>query len=69
MRPHVAHNESRKIKHLHTVQEGESMTIISREYYGNPSLWKHILDANADRIKDPNEIKPGQELIIPELPK
>lgn len=51
------------------VQEDESLSIIAREFYGNPSLWNHIYEANLDQIKDPNDIHAGQEIRIPELKK
>ena len=38
---------------------------ISGEYYKNPRLWKKIYDANRDRIKNPNLIKPGWVIKIP----
>lgn len=53
----------------HVVQDGESLTVIAREFYGNPSLWKHIFEANRDLINDPNELHAGQEVVIPELKK
>lgn len=57
------------IRKTHVVQDGESLTVIAREFYGNPSLWKHIFEANRDQINDPNDLKAGQEVIIPELKK
>jgi hypothetical protein len=32
---------------------------------GDADRWPEILAANKDKISDPNEIKPGQELKIP----
>ncbi|UII33195.1 LysM peptidoglycan-binding domain-containing protein [Fulvivirga ulvae] len=61
--------KSSGIKKTYTVKEDESLTIIAREFYGNPSLWKHIYEANIDKIKDPNDLQAGQKLIIPNLPK
>lgn len=57
------------IKTVYTVKEDESLSIIAREFYGNPALWKHIYEANQDKINDPNDIYPGQKLVIPDLPK
>ncbi|MBL6447031.1 LysM peptidoglycan-binding domain-containing protein [Fulvivirga sp. 29W222] len=61
--------KSKGIRTIHIVKESESLTTIAREFYGNPSLWKHIYEANIDKIKGPNNIKTGQKLIIPNLPK
>lgn len=61
--------DNNKSYKTYIVQDDESLSIIAREFYGNPSLWKHIYEANQDRISDPNDIYAGQELIIPELKK
>ncbi len=46
----------------------ESLWRISKkkEIYGKGSKWTKIYDANRDKIKDPDLIYPGQELVIPE---
>ena len=50
----------------HVVQEGESLSKIAEKYYGKASQWQLIYDANQDQINDPDLIKPGQRLYIPE---
>lgn len=40
---------------------------IAGEYYKNPRMWKKIYNANRDRIKNPNLIKPGWVIKIPKL--
>jgi hypothetical protein len=40
---------------------------IAGEYYKNPRLWKKIYNANRDRIKNPDLIKPGWVIKIPKL--
>ncbi len=49
----------------HVVKKGETLSSISRQYYGNPSDWKRIYDANRNRIKNRDQIRVGQRLIIP----
>ena len=44
---------------------GNSLSKIAREVYGDASRWTEIFEANKDEIKDPNLIRPGQELRIP----
>ena len=34
-------------------------------FYGDPWKWKRIYKANTDKIKDPDLIYPGQQLVIP----
>ncbi len=50
---------------LHTVQKGESLSLIARHYYGDPMKYKQIFKANTDKLDNPDVIHPGQELLIP----
>lgn len=49
----------------YTVQAGDSLSKIAREFYGNANDYMKIFDANKDKLKDPNKIQPGQQLVIP----
>jgi LysM repeat protein len=51
----------------HTVKEGENLWQIARywEVYGEGKSWTQIFEANKDKIKDPNLIRPGWVLTIP----
>jgi len=51
----------------HTVQKGESLSLIAKHYYKDLMKYKAIFEANRDVIKDVNVIHPGQEIIIPIL--
>jgi nucleoid-associated protein YgaU len=50
----------------YTVKAGDSLSKISREFYGSANDYMKIFDANRDQLSDPNKIQPGQELVIPE---
>ena len=50
----------------YTVQPGDTLSKISREYYGDPNQYTKIFNANRTVLKDPNTIQPGQELVIPD---
>lgn len=50
----------------YTVQSGDSLSKISKQFYGNAGQYMKIFEANRDRLNDPNQIKPGQQLVIPE---
>jgi nucleoid-associated protein YgaU len=50
----------------YTVQGGDTLSKISREYYGDPNQYMKIFNANRSILKDPNAIRPGLELVIPE---
>jgi nucleoid-associated protein YgaU len=49
----------------YVVKAGDTLSKISRQFYGNPNDYMRIFDANKDKLKDPNKIIPGQELKIP----
>ena len=50
---------------IHTVRKDETLSDISGRYYGSPNKWQKILNANRDKIKDFNKLKPGTRLTIP----
>ncbi len=49
----------------HTVQKGESLSLIAKDFYGDPMAYKQVFAANSDILKDPNKVFPGQELKMP----
>ena len=49
----------------YTVQSGDTLSKISKQFYGDANRYMKIFDANKDQLKDPNTIKPGQILRIP----
>lgn len=49
----------------YTVQTGDSLAYIALQFYGRPSAYKRILDANRDTLQSPDQIQQGQRLIIP----
>ncbi len=51
---------------IHVVQQGQSLSQISNQYYGTPAKWEKILDANRLRLKNKDQIRPDMRLIIPE---
>jgi nucleoid-associated protein YgaU len=52
----------------YTVVSGDSLSKISKHFYGDANHWRRIFDANTDILKDPDEIYPGQTLKIPSAP-
>ena len=50
----------------YTVQPGDSLSKISKQFYGNANDYMKIFEANRHQLNDPNEIRPGQQLVIPE---
>jgi len=50
---------------MYTVRSGDTLSKISKQFYGSPSDYMKIFDANRDLLDDPNKISVGQELKIP----
>jgi nucleoid-associated protein YgaU len=49
----------------YTVQPGDSLSKISKQFYDDPNQYMKIVHANSDQISDPDKIKPGMKLSIP----
>ncbi len=50
---------------FHIVREGETLSDISKQYYGSANKWQKILDANRDILKNANTLRPGVRILIP----
>lgn len=50
---------------MHTVISGDTLSKISKRYYGDAMKFMVIFEANQPMLKDPNKIYPGQVLRIP----
>jgi tetratricopeptide (TPR) repeat protein len=53
------------VEPVHVVQAGENLGAISTRYYGTPSKWKTIFNANRDQVPDANNVRVGTRLVIP----
>ena len=51
---------------VHVVAKGETLGAIAQHYFGKASLYTKIFEANRDVLDDPNRIKVGQTLRIPD---
>ncbi|HWB86109.1 MAG TPA: LysM peptidoglycan-binding domain-containing protein [Bryobacteraceae bacterium] len=49
----------------YTVRPGDSLSKIARQFYGDANQYMRIFNANKDKLKDPDKIQAGQELLIP----
>jgi nucleoid-associated protein YgaU len=49
----------------YTVAAGDSLSKIAKQFYGNANEYMKIFEANKDKLTDPNSIKVGQQLVIP----
>ena len=50
----------------YTVVSGDTLSAISKKFYGNANDYMEIFNANRDQLTDPDKIKPGQVLKIPQ---
>ena len=49
----------------YTVKAGDTLSKISRQFYGNANEYMRIFYANRDKLHDPDKIQVGQQLVIP----
>ena len=49
----------------YTVQAGDTLSKIAKQFYGNANDYNRIFQANTDKLQNPDQIKVGQELLIP----
>jgi LysM repeat protein len=49
----------------HTVEAGDTLSLIARKYYGTQLNWEKIYQANKSTMKHPDYIYVGQKIIIP----
>lgn len=50
----------------YTVQSGDTLSKISKQFYGNANQYMKIFEANRDKLQSPDRIQIGEELKIPE---
>jgi LysM repeat protein len=49
----------------YTVQPGDTLSKIAKDFLGNANAYMKIFEANKDQLSDPNKIRVGQVLKIP----
>jgi nucleoid-associated protein YgaU len=50
----------------YTVQPGDSLSKIAEKFYGKASEYNKIFEANRDKLNDPDHVRAGAELVIPQ---
>ena len=53
----------------YTVKAGDTLSKIAKEKLGDANAYMEIFNANKDQLSDPDKIKPGQVLKIPQAMK
>ncbi len=51
---------------IYEVVAGDNLSKIAKKFYGDPNQYRRIFDANRDQLSDPDKVKVGQQLKIPE---
>jgi nucleoid-associated protein YgaU len=51
----------------YTVKSGDTLSKIAKEFLGDANAYMEIFNANTDQLSDPDKIKPGQVLKIPQM--
>ena len=51
------------------LKSGDTLSKIAKQQLGDPNAYMEIFNANRDQLSDPDEIKPGQVLKIPQTAK
>jgi len=57
--------EAEAAPQFYTVVRGDTLSKISKEFYGNANLYMRIFEANKPMLSHPDKIYPGQMLRIP----
>lgn len=52
-----------------TIGTTRFLTTMSRKYYGNMIFWVYIYEENKEKLDNPNRIKPGTVVVIPDAEK
>ena len=63
----AAADDSEDAGRTYTVQSGDTLWKIATEMYGSGGKYMKIFEANTDILENPDRIKPGQVLQIPDL--
>jgi nucleoid-associated protein YgaU len=50
----------------YTVQPGDNLSKISKQFYGDANKYMKIFEANKDKLADPDKVRAGIELVIPQ---
>jgi nucleoid-associated protein YgaU len=50
----------------YTVLPGDNLSKISKQFYGDANKYMKIFEANKDKLADPDKIRAGMQLVIPQ---
>lgn len=50
---------------FYTIEKGDTLSGLSKRFYGDASRWNDLFEANRGVISDPDRIYPGQQIRVP----
>jgi nucleoid-associated protein YgaU len=59
--------QAAEVAQFHDVVKGDTLSAISKKYYGDANKYNAIFEANRPMLSSPDKIYPGQKLRIPKL--
>ena len=51
----------------YTIEKGDTLSAVSKRFYGKAKFWRQIFEANRDTIEDPDRVFPGQTIKLPAI--
>ena len=51
---------------IYVLREGESLSRVAKAFYGDAGRWRDLVEANKDKIPNPDMVKAGTIIVIPE---
>jgi len=63
----VAADDAEEAGRTYTVKSGDTLWAIAAEMYGSGGKYMKIFEANTNILENPDKIKPGQVLVIPDI--
>lgn len=64
----ITNNQSEPDKKItYIIQKGDSLSSIARKRYGSEYFWQKIYEKNNDKIKNPDRLSIGDEIILSEI--
>jgi LysM repeat protein len=63
-----AETDSESASRTYTVEPGDTLASIAQRFYGTDNDWTVLYQANKAKVANPNQIYPGELLLIPSSP-
>ncbi len=62
----AAHSLPEGTRGMYLLRQGESLSRVAKAFYDDPGRWTDIVEANKAQIPDPDRVKAGTLILIPE---